>query len=105
VVVWVLQPEVAGIYYRCCAQIDRDNRCRQDDLRLEHKLGTHDWSKRTNISFLGVCIVDASLLHSESRGRVSLKQAAFYEDTAFGLIDKTFDSTGARPRAASGVCF
>jgi len=102
VAVSVPQPEVAEIYYGCCAQIDRHNRCRQDDLRLEHKLGTHDWSQRVNISLLGVCIVDAWLLHSGARGPASLKQAAFYEDLASGLIDNTFDSTGARPRAATG---
>jgi len=98
----VPQPEVAEIFYGCCARIDRHNRCRQDDLRLEHKLGTHEWSQRVNISLLGVCIVDAWLLHSGARGPASLKQAAFYEDLASGLIDNTFDSTGARPRAATG---
>jgi len=39
----VPQPVVAETYYGCCAQIDRHNRCRQDDLRLENKLVTHDW--------------------------------------------------------------
>ena len=39
----VPQPVVAETYYGCCAQIDRHNRCRQDDLRLENKLFTHDW--------------------------------------------------------------
>jgi len=102
VAVSVPQPDVAEIYYGCGAQIDRHNRCRQDDLRLDHKLGTHDWSQRVNISLLGVCIVDALLLHSGARGPASLKQAAFYEDLASGLIDNTFDSTDARPRAATG---
>jgi len=98
------QPEVAEIYYSCCAQIDRHNRCRQDDLRLEHKLGTHDWSQRVNLSFLGVCIVDAWMLHLGARGSAaSLKQATFYEDLASGLIDNTFDSTGWRPRTAQAA--
>jgi len=96
----VPQPEVAEIYYGCCAQIDRHNRCRQDDLRLEHKLGTHDWSQRVNLSLLGICIVDSWLLHAGARGPASLKQAAFYEDLASGLIDNTFDGTGVRARAA-----
>ena len=48
----VRQPEVAQLYYGCCSQIDRHNRCRQDDQRLERKLGTHDWSMRVNISLL-----------------------------------------------------
>ena len=29
--------EVAEIYYQACSQIDRHNRCRQDDLGLEKK--------------------------------------------------------------------
>jgi len=45
VAVSVPQLEVAQIYSGCCAQLDRRNRCRKDDLRLEHKLGTHDWSQ------------------------------------------------------------
>jgi len=102
VAVSVPQPEVAEIYYGCCAHIYRHNRCRQDVLRLEHTLGTHDWSQRVNVSFLGFCFFDAWLLHSEARGPASLKQAAFYEDLASGLIANTFDSTGARPRAATG---
>jgi len=104
VAVSMTQPEVAEIYYSCCAQIDRHNRCRQDDLRLEHKLGTHDWSQRVNLSFLGVCIVDAWMLHLGARGSAaSLKQATFYEDLASGLIDNTFDSTGWRPRTAQAA--
>jgi len=101
VAVSVPQPEVAEIYYGFCAQIDRHNRCRQDDLRLEHKLGTHDWSQRVNRSLLGICIVDSWLLHAGARGPASLKQAAFYKDLASGLIDNTFDRTGVRARAAS----
>ena len=98
VAVSVPQPDVAEIYYSCCAQIDRHNRCRQDDLRLEHKLGTHDWSQRVNIYLLGVCIVDAWLLHSGARGASSLKQSDFYENLAADLIDNTIDGGGWRPR-------
>jgi len=102
VAVSVPQPEVAEIYYGCCAQICRHNRWRQDVLRLEHKLGTHDWSQRVNISFLGVFLFDAWLLLSGAPGPASLNQAALYEDLAPGLIASTFDSTGARPPAATG---
>eukprot|EP00168_Porphyra_purpurea_P004846 TRINITY_DN15871_c0_g1_i1.p2 TRINITY_DN15871_c0_g1~~TRINITY_DN15871_c0_g1_i1.p2 ORF type:complete len:160 (-),score=11.26 TRINITY_DN15871_c0_g1_i1:9-488(-) len=59
----VPQPLVAETYYGCCSQIDRLNRCRQDDLRLEHKLVAHDWSMRVNLSLLGMCVVDAWLLY------------------------------------------
>ena len=30
-------PRIAEIYYDAASQIDRHNRCRQDDLRLEKK--------------------------------------------------------------------
>lgn len=62
VVLTVPQPKTVELYYSCCAHIDRHNRCRQDDLRLEQKLGTHDWSLRVNLSVLGMCIVDSWLL-------------------------------------------
>ena len=104
VAVSVTQPEVPEIYYSCCAQIDGHNRCRQDDLILEHKLGTQDWSQRVNLSLLGVCIVDDWMLPSGARGpAASLEQATFYEDLASGMIDNTFDSTGWRPRTAQAA--
>jgi len=97
----VTQPEVAEIFHLCCAQFDRHNRCRQDELRLENKLGTHDWSQRVNLSLMGVCMVNAWMLHSGARGpAASLKQATFYGDLASWLIDNTFVSTGWRPRTA-----
>lgn len=39
--------------------IDQHNRTCQDDLKIERKYGTHDWSKRVNFALLGMCIVDA----------------------------------------------
>ena len=75
VVLTVPQPHVAETYYTCCSQIDRHNRCRQDDLRLEHKLVTHDWSMRVNLSLLGMCEVDAWMLYSGARGGTALSEA------------------------------
>ena len=99
VAVTVPQPEVAEIYYSCAAKIDQHNRCRQDDLRLEHKFGTHDWYLRVNLSLLGMCFVDAWLLHTGARGTAAtLKQATFYEELATGLIDNTFDIVGPSSR-------
>ena len=99
----LLQPQVAETYYMCCSQIDRHNRCRQDDLRLEHKLVTHDWSMRVNLSLLGMRVVDAWMLYSGARGgTATLKQSAFYEDLAEQLIDNTFDAVGFRARGDPG---
>jgi len=103
VVLTVPQPQVAETYYTCCSQIDRHNRCWQDDLRLEHRLVTHDWLMRVNLSLLGMCVVDAWMLYSEARGgTATLKQSEFYEDLAEQLIDKTFDAVGVRAREDPG---
>jgi hypothetical protein len=42
----VTQPEATQFYYDACGKIDRHNRCRQDDLKLEKNIGTMDWSAR-----------------------------------------------------------
>lgn len=97
-------PQVAEVYYNCCSMIGRHNRCRQDDLRLEHKLVTHDWSMRVNLSLLGICVVDAWLLYSGARGAAAaLAQSQFYEDLAAQLIDNAFDTVGVRPHSAPGA--
>jgi len=109
------QPKAAEIYYNCCASIDRHNRCRQDDLMLEKKFGTHDWSKQVNISLLGICIVDSWLVFKGCRGGVNCEtpQQDFYTDLAEELIDNAFDGRRIRGRhmapendltvAASGI--
>jgi len=97
----VPQPLVAETYFGCCAQIDQHNRCRQDDLRLEQKLVTQDWSMRFNLFLLGICVVDAWLLYSGARGGGGhLTQSDFYEDLAEQLIDNTFETAGLRARPA-----
>jgi len=101
------QPLVVGTCYQCCAQIDRHNRCRQDDLWLEYKLVTHAWSMRVNLSPSGMCVMDALLLYASARGpAAALTQNQFYEDLAAQLIDNTYDSVGLRqcgvPGAVSG---
>jgi hypothetical protein len=96
----VQQPKAAEMYYDCCAAIDRHNRCRQDDLMLEKKFITHDWSKRVNLSILGICIVDSWLVFKSCRGGhlCQTLQADFYTDLAEELIDNTFDGRQVRPR-------
>jgi hypothetical protein len=97
----VPQPRVAAIYYSACAQIDRHNRCRQDDLMLERKYVTRDWSMRVNLSLLGMRIVDALLLHSGARDAArTMLQHQIYKQLALELIDNTFDHVGLRRRGA-----
>ena len=49
------------IYYSACGQIDRHNRCRQESLDIEKKLGTKDWLKRFNLSIFAMHVVDGWL--------------------------------------------
>ena len=48
------QPRVDEIYYPRNPKIDENNRTRQDDLQLERKLQTNDWSIRVNTAILGM---------------------------------------------------
>lgn len=96
----VRQPKVAEVYYSACASIDQHNRCRQDDLRLERKLVTHDWSKRVGLSILGIIIVDSWLLYKGARAGEGRVQRRYYEMLATNLIDNTYDSHGLRRRSS-----
>jgi len=104
VVLTVAQPQVVETYDQCSAQIDRHNRCRQDDLQLEHKLIRHDWLMRVNLSLLGMCVVDTWMLYSGAHGTAAeLTQNQFYEDLAAEQIDNTFNTVGLRARGAPAV--
>jgi hypothetical protein len=63
VTVEVKQPHVAELYYSSCSMIDRHNRCRQDDLMLERKCQTHDWSVLVCHSLLSIVGVASWLLY------------------------------------------
>ena len=41
----IKQPNCSAMYYDNCGMIDHHNRIRQDELRIERKFGTHNWSK------------------------------------------------------------
>ena len=53
------QPMAAEVYYKVCGEIEQHSRCRQDDLQLERKLGTMDWSLLVNCSIFEMCVVDS----------------------------------------------
>jgi hypothetical protein len=61
----VLAKEGRGASH-AAANIDQHSRSRQADLAIEHKLGTHDWSKRVNLSIFGMIVVDAMLVYKIS---------------------------------------
>lgn len=88
----VPQPKVCETYYSACSQIDRHNRCRQDDLKLERKLETKDWTFRVNTSLLAITIVYSWFLYSGAEGsRGHMSTGKFYERLATELIDNAFD--------------
>jgi len=100
------QPKCVELYYSSCAMIDRHNRCRQDTLGIEKKLGTLDWDKRVNLSILSMCIVDAWLtwrhLQDAMRGEVEVEdQGTFYSCLAEEMIDNNIDSHARRNRRSS----
>ena len=84
------QPKACELYYACCAMVDRHNRCRQADLKLERKLVTKDWSKRLNMSLLSICIVDTWFAYS-SILETHENQNDFYEYLAEELIENIYD--------------
>jgi Transposase IS4 len=89
----VPQPEAAEIYYETCRAIDRHNRYIQDDLMLERKIKTHDWSFRVNTSILGMCYVDSWRVYKGCQGQQQhLTQAEFYCRLADELIDNDHDN-------------
>ena len=95
-------PEVIDTYYKTCSQIDRHNRCRQDDLGLEKKFEVNDWSLRVNTSLLSMCIVDSWLLYKGSMGaRNCRSQKDYYAKLADQLIDNSFDAIGLRNQPCS----
>jgi hypothetical protein len=84
--------------------ICRHNRCRQDDLTLERKYQTQDWSIRVSRSLLGIVIVDSWLLYTGARGPLlSMNLRLFYETLALELFDSDFDPVGLRAHTGGSV--
>ena len=89
--------DVCQTYFSAASQIDRHNRCRQDDLKLEKKFEVHEWSMRVNTSLLAMCIVDAWLLYKGGQGsRDCMTPNEFYSILAEQLIDNKYCTTFTR---------
>ncbi len=85
------------MYYAACASIDRHNRCRQDSLQLEQKIGTLNFDMRVNSTLLGMMIVDTWLVYSKATGTTELEKD-FYTKLSEELIDNNYDTIGMRTR-------
>ena len=103
------QPEAIEWYYDICSLIDRHNRSRQDNLKLERKVLTKDWSKRFNLTVVGVYTVDAwktfDACQKEWANERSLTEAEFYDQLIDEMIFNDIDTRGLRssPTAAAAA--
>ena len=78
------------LYYSACGQIDKHNRCHQESLDIEKKLGTKYWSKRFNLYVFAMNVVDVWLAYQSITG-TSDTQADFYNYISKEMIDNTYD--------------
>jgi hypothetical protein len=83
------QPKIAEMYYSTYGAIDRHNRLCQDDLRIEKKIKTKDWSRRVNLSIFSMIVVDTWLVFNAMRNTPTdeLNQKEFYSVLSEELID------------------
>ena len=99
----IKQPQIAEIYYSTCGSIDKHNRYRQDDLRIEKKVETKDWSVRVNLSIFAMIVVDTWLVYNAFKNGGATQQRKclqkeFYSILAEELIDNSYDSRGGGTR-------
>jgi hypothetical protein len=65
VIIKVAQPKAIAKYYNGAGTIDRHNRIRADELRMDRNLATKDWAKRFNLGVLGIVCVDAYIFYKQ----------------------------------------
>ena len=63
VIIEVPQPKAIAKYYEGAGTIDRHNRIRANELRLDRNLATKHWDKRFNLGVLGIICVDSYLFY------------------------------------------
>jgi len=98
------QPKCAEEFYGSAAQIDRHNRSRQANLKIETKYVTKDWDKRVNLSIVSIIIVDSWYFKDGVLGIENDEfENQFYEGLAAECIDNKFDDAyNTRTRMADG---
>jgi len=65
VIMEVPQPKEIATYYKGAGTIDRHNRIRADELRMDRNLATRHWDKKFNLGVLGIICVDAYLFFQQ----------------------------------------
>ena len=89
-------------YHECVGNVDFHNRVRQSYLGLENIL-TKDWSKRANLSILGMILVDTALFYKHI---AKVKYSTFrhiFGQLADELIDNTEDDRMLRSTTNEGT--
>ncbi len=76
VIIKVPQPKAIAKYYKGAGTIDRHNRIRAEELRLDRNLGTKHRDKRFNLGVLGVICVNAYLFFNRSLVQATGQRAA-----------------------------
>ena len=60
------KPVAMEMYYATHSAVDRNNRRRCADIKLEKKLGTHSWDTGFNMSIFGVSVVETYNVSTQS---------------------------------------
>jgi hypothetical protein len=62
VIIKVAQPKAITKYYKGTSTINRHNRIRANELRMDCNLSTKHWDKRFNLRVLGIICIDLPAL-------------------------------------------
>ena len=76
VIIEAAQPKAIATYYKGAGIIDRHNRIRADELRMDRNLATRHWDKRFNLGVLRIICIDAYLFFNRWSMRTTRRQAA-----------------------------
>ena len=68
----IKQPQISEIYYTICGAIDRRHRYCQDNLRIEKKVETKDWSVRVRLSTFAMIVANTWLVYNAFKMELSL---------------------------------
>ncbi len=90
VIIEVTQSKAIATYYKGAGTIDRHNRIRADELRMDRNLATRHWDKRFNLGVLGIICNDAYLFFYRWSMRTTRRQAAL--NSFCKLVDKLINN-------------
>jgi len=101
VIIDVPQPLMISQYHECVGNVDFHNRVRQSYLGLEY-IPTKEWSRRANLSILGMILVDTALFYKHIAQVKYHTFRQFFGQLADELIDNTVDDRALRSTVNDG---